>query len=196
MNVDYAQYRTKMVDSQLRTTDVTDIAILDAMGIVPRELFVEEGRRALAYIDEDVRVGGSGARRYMMEPSPFAKLLQLAAIRSTDRVLDVGVGTGYSSAVLARLASSVVAIESDEALAGEARRVLSALGCSTVAVLCAPLEAGHAAGAPYDVIVFEGSIERLPEAFHGQLAEGGRLVVVEGKGHAGEPGSTSRRAAS
>lgn len=187
MNVDYAQYRTKMVDSQLRTTDVTDVGILDAMGSLPRELFVDESRRSLAYIDEDVRLTAAtaGSARYLMEPSPFAKLLQLATIRKGDRVLDVGAGTGYSSAVLSRLAASVVALESDENLAAEARRLLASLGCSTVVVVCAPLTAGHAAAGPYDVIVIEGSVDRLPEAFHAQLAEGGRLVVVEGKGNAG-----------
>ena len=187
MNVDFAQYRTKMVDSQLRTTDVTDIDILDAMGSVPRELFVDENRRALAYIDEDVRLSGAaaGSARYLMEPSPFAKLLQLAAIRKGDRVLDVGAGTGYSAAILAKLAASVVALESDEHLAAEAKKVLASLGFDTVSVICAPLAAGHAAGAPYDVIVVEGSVDRLPEALHAQLAEGGRLVVVEGRGNAG-----------
>ena len=123
MDADFSSQRIKMVDGQLRTTDVTNAAILDAMGAIPRERFVGEGWRALAYIDEDVRVaparGGAGPR-YLMEPSPLAKLLQLAEIQTTDRVLDVGCATGDSAAVLSKLAASVVALESDPDLASAA----------------------------------------------------------------------------
>lgn len=177
-----------MVDCQLRTTDVTNASILDAMGAVPRERFVGEERRAIAYIDEDVRVaparGGAGPR-YLMEPSPLAKLLQLAEIKATDRVLDVGCATGYSAAVLSKLATSVVALESDAELAAAAQTSLAALACDNVTVVAGPLHQGHAAGAPYDVILIGGSVERVPDALVDQLAEAGRLVVVEGTGNAG-----------
>src|SRR5262245_49644713 len=132
MSADFAELRARMVDGQLRTTDVTDPAILEAMGALPREMFVDEKRRPLAYLDEDLLVAPG---RYLMEPSPLAKLLQLAAIASTDRVLDVGAGTGYSAAVLSRLAASVVALESDDSLAGRARDALSRTGAANVEVV-------------------------------------------------------------
>lgn len=186
MNADFFELRTKMVDGQIRTTDVTDPAILDAMSSVPREVFVDEKRRALAYIDEDIEIAparpGSPAR-YLMEPSPFAKLLQLAEITPSDRVLDVGTGTGYSAAVLSLLAGSVVALESDSGLAERARTLLA--DAANVSVVTGKLGEGHAASAPYDVILLEGAVEQLPEALRSQLAEGGRLVAVEGLGNAG-----------
>jgi protein-L-isoaspartate(D-aspartate) O-methyltransferase len=182
MNADFSELRTKMVDGQVRTTDVTDPAIIEAMLTIPREAFVDERRRALAYIDEDIEIA---PRRYLMEPSPFAKLVQLADIRPGETVLDVGAGTGYSSAVLSRLAGRVVAIESDAALAERARAALAGLAVENVAVVTGPLAAGHAEAAPYDVILLEGAVETLPDALFAALAEGGRLVAVEGHGNAG-----------
>ncbi|MDQ6437913.1 protein-L-isoaspartate O-methyltransferase [Mesorhizobium sp. LHD-90] len=189
MEADYAQRRIRMVDGQVRTTDVTSAALLDAMLAVPREAFVAAGRRDLAYIDEDVEIApaaGGNPPRYLMEPSPFAKLAQLAEIAPADFVLDVGCGTGYSSAVLSRLASSVVALESDGILADIAAGNLAALGCDNVAVVKGPLQEGYAAEAPYDVIFLGGSVETLPDALVAQLKEGGRLVAVEGGGNAGK----------
>jgi protein-L-isoaspartate(D-aspartate) O-methyltransferase len=155
---------------------------------VPRELFVGDRLRAIAYIDEDVMIApadaGRGAR-FLMEPSPFAKLLQLAEIAPADRVLDVGCGTGYSTAVFARLAGSVVGLECDSSLAEKASAALAALGCDNAKVVTGPLQAGHASGAPYDVIFVGGAVDAVPETLLGQLAEGGRLVVVEGHGNAG-----------
>jgi protein-L-isoaspartate(D-aspartate) O-methyltransferase len=188
MSADFAELRTKMVDGQLRTTDVTDAAILDAMLSVPREDFVDDKRRALAYIDEDILIAPAGpgsAARYLMEASPFAKLLQLAAITPSDRVLDVGTGTGYSAAVLSRLAATVVALESDPSLAARARSALAGRQADNVTFVEARLADGHAAAAPYDVIIIEGAVETLPESLAAQLRDGGRLVVVEGHGNAG-----------
>jgi protein-L-isoaspartate(D-aspartate) O-methyltransferase len=167
-----------MVDGQVRTTDVTNLAILDAMLAIPREAFVDAQRRPLAYIDEDIEIAPG---RYLMKASPFAKLVQLAEIGAGDAVLDVGAGTGYSSAVLSRLARSVLALECDLGLADRARSALS----GNVTVVVGPLGEGHAAGAPYDVIVVEGAVDALPPALFAQLAEGGRLVAVEGRGNAG-----------
>lgn len=188
MKADYSEQRVKMVDGQLRTTDVTDAAILAAMGSVPREVFVGENLRPLAYIDEDIEISaapGRRAPRYMMEASPFAKLVQLAEVQPGDAVLDVGCGTGYSSAVLSRLVGSVVALESESALAERATATLAGLGCGNVTVVAGPLAAGHAPVAPYDVIIIGGSVEEIPQSLYDQLKEGGRLVAVEGHGNAG-----------
>lgn len=188
MESDYTGQRLRMVDCQLRTTDVTSPSVLEAMLSVPREEFVEPAKRPLAYIDEDLIVlpaGRGGQGRYLMEPSPFAKLLQLAEIAPSDFVLDVGCCTGYSSAVLSKLASSVVALESDQTLADAAAANLSRLGYDNVAVVRGPLQEGYAAEAPYDVIVLGGSVDFVPDALLAQLKDGGRLVAVEGRGNAG-----------
>jgi protein-L-isoaspartate(D-aspartate) O-methyltransferase len=182
MTADFTQQRTKMVDGQLRTTDVTSASVLDAMGSVPRELFVGEARKALAYLDDDLKIA---PQRYLMEPSPLAKLLQLANIRPHDSVLDVGCGTGYSAAVLGRLAAKVTALESDAALADSAASTLASLGAANVQVVKGSLTAGHPANGPYDVIVLEGAAGEMPQALFDQLKEGGRLVAVEGYGNAG-----------
>lgn len=187
MTADFSELRVKMVDGQLRTTDVTSLPLLSAMLAVPREAFVPDSRKALAYIDENILISekaGPGGR-YLMKPSPFAKLVQLAEIGPNDKVLDVGTGTGYSAAVLSRLAKSVGALESDNSLAAMAESTLAGLGCDNVSVVRGELGAGHGAGAPYDVIIVEGAVEELPEMLPAQLAEGGRLVVVEGSGGGG-----------
>ncbi len=188
MNADFSERRVKMVDGQVRTTDVTDLGLLDAMLSVPREAFVDSNQRELAYIDEDLRYAGAadGAEpRYLMEPSPFAKLVQLAEIKSSDVVLDVGCGTGYSSAVLSRLASSVIALESDVELASRATATLASLGYDNVVTVTGKLSEGYASEAPYDVIFIGGSVEQLPDGLVSQLKEGGRLVAVEGRGNSG-----------
>jgi protein-L-isoaspartate(D-aspartate) O-methyltransferase len=188
MTADFAQQRAKMVDGQLRTTDVTSAAVLEAMGSVPRELFVADARKPLAYLDDDIEIAPqrSGApARYLMEPSPFAKLLQFADIKPDDSVLDIGSGTGYSAAVLARLAAKVTALESDAELADSAVSALASLGAANVMLVKGPLTAGYPANAPYDVIVLEGAVGEMPQALFDQLKEGGRLVAVEGYGNAG-----------
>lgn len=188
MSASYSDMRVKMVDGQIRTTDVTDPAILLAMGSVPREMFVDARLRDLAYIDEDLQIAPAEAgrpARFLMEPSPFAKLLQLAEIGVGDSVLDIGCGTGYSAAVLANLAASVVALESDSVLAGRARAALEELGITDVELVVGPLAEGHAARAPYDVILVGGAVDAIPETLFAQLKERGRLVAVEGHGNAG-----------
>ncbi|WP_187972986.1 protein-L-isoaspartate O-methyltransferase family protein [Aquibium microcysteis] len=176
-----------MVDGQLRTTDVNRIPLLDAFLSVPREAFVPSRLRSLAYIDEDLDITppGSGERRFLMEPSPFAKMLQLADVGPADVVLDVGAGSGYSAAILSLVAGSVIALESDAALADQATARLAELGYDNVAVVQGPLPAGYASEAPYDVIVLEGAVDEVPQPIFDQLKDGGRLVVVEGHGNAG-----------
>lgn len=173
--IDYAAARLNMVDAQLRTNRITDPALIEAFLTVPRERFVPEPLKGTAYVDEDIPVG---AGRYLIEPLVLARLLQLAQVQPTDRALYLGAGTGYGAAILGRLARSVIALEPDPLLAVEARRQLSGLGCTNVALVEGPLDRGHAPGAPYDVIVVGGAITRLSDIVADQLGEGRRLVAV------------------
>jgi protein-L-isoaspartate(D-aspartate) O-methyltransferase len=166
--------RFNMVEAQIRSSNVTDQRILAAMNAVAREKFVPSAARALAYADVPVAIAQG---RYLLDPRSFAKLVQLAQIKATDRVLDVGCGTGYSSAVLARLAADVVALEQDADLL----RVASELLANTVGkveLVQGGLIEGVKGQAPFDVIFVNGAIEQAPETLLGQLAEGGRLVSV------------------
>lgn len=182
---DFSQSRRKMVDNQLRTNDVTDNRILDAMELVPRERFVPASKRSVAYIDEDLPVGSLESGRMLMKPHIFGKLVQLAAIREGDVVLVIGAGTGYSAAVVSKLAASVVALEENADLAKTATEVLVDLGIENAVVVEGPLVAGYASEGPYDVILVDGAVEVLPEALTAQLKPDGRLAVIEGRGGAG-----------
>jgi protein-L-isoaspartate(D-aspartate) O-methyltransferase len=182
---DFDQSRRKMVDNQLRTNDVTDHRILDAMELVPRERFVPAAKKAVAYIDEDLPVGSSHTGRVVMKPHIFGKLVQLAEIREEDVVLIVGAGTGYSSAIVSKLAASVVALEENEDLAKTATDVLVDLGIENAVVVEGPLAEGYASEGPYDVVLIDGAVEVLPDDLTNQLKPDGRLVVVEGLGGAG-----------
>jgi protein-L-isoaspartate(D-aspartate) O-methyltransferase len=175
----FSAARQKMVDGQVRPSDVTDSRIIDAMLAVPREAFVPENRRALAYLDLDLDVSeGGAAKRFLIKPVVLAKMLQAAEIKPTDRVLVVGCATGYAAAVVAQFASQVTATESDSALAAKAAAVLSQNGCGNVAVRTAAAADGDQANAPYDVILLNGATETVPERLYGQLQDGGRLAGV------------------
>jgi protein-L-isoaspartate(D-aspartate) O-methyltransferase len=182
--VDFAQSRRMMVDSQLRTFDVNDIPLLDVMDSVPRERFVMQGREELAYIDQDILVAETPERRFMLSPMIMARMIQALSVEPGMRVLDVACGLGYSSAVLADLGAEVVALESEEALAAEARSRLASAGARHVEVVSGPLQRGHGPAAPYGAILVNGAVEVRPESLLRQLAEGGRLVCVEGRGRA------------
>lgn len=179
--IDFEAARTKMVENQIRTTDVTSHSVLRAFYNVPRETFVPEKSRALAYIDNDIQIANG---RYLMEASPLAKLLQLAKVTKDDVVLEIGCGTGYATAILSHIAGTVVAIESDTELSTTATANLAALGCDNAAVVTGELEKGYSAEAPYDLIFINGSVEEVPEALFSQLRDGGRLVAVLGYGNA------------
>jgi protein-L-isoaspartate(D-aspartate) O-methyltransferase len=176
---DFATARQKMVDGQVRPSDVTDLRIIDAMLAVPREAFVPESQRALAYLDLDLDVSEAGAaKRFLIKPVVIARMLQAAEINETDNVLVVGCASGYTAAVLAKLAARVTATESDGSLAAKASDVLAKLGFGNVTVRTAAAAEGDEANAPYDVIVLAGATEIVPDRLYRQLRDGGRLVGV------------------
>jgi len=178
----FATARRMMVDGQLRTYDITDQDLLSAMLELPREKFIPAAMSGIAYLDTDVSVGSAGRR--MLKPMVLAKLIQAAGIKPADHVLDVGCATGYSSAVLAKLAASVVALEADNVLADTARRNLSDVGAASATVVTGPLAEGCSSRGPYDVILLNGAVESVPPQLLKQLKEGGRLVAVVGSGPA------------
>ena len=173
--IDYAAARLNMVDGQLRTNGIVDPVLLDAFLSVPRERFVPETLRGAAYVDDDLPLGNG---RFLMEPLVLARLIQLAELGADARVLCVGAGPGYDAAILARVADTVVALESDPSLAAVARRLLGELGCTRVSAIEGYLEKGHAAGAPYDAILLGGAITVVPDVIAQQLAPAGRIVAV------------------
>ena len=175
----FSTARQKMVDGQVRPSDVTDLRIIDAMLAVPREAFVPLSQRALAYLDLDLDVGeGGSARRFLIKPVVTAKMLQAAEIKDTDNVLVAGCATGYTAALVGRLAARVTATEYVPTLAAKAREVLAELGLGNVTVRAADVAEGDPANAPYDVIVLDGATEISPDRLFGQLKDGGRLVGV------------------
>ena len=183
---DFTAARRMMVDGQVRTSDVTDPRIVASMLALARERFVPDDMAAMAYLDRDLPVteerGAAG--RFLLKPMVLAKLIQAAEVGEGDHVLDVACATGYSSALLARLARSVVALESDGALAQRARDNLASLAARNVEVVTGPLAAGWAERAPYDVILLNGATEVRPQTLLAQLMDGGRLVGVVGRGPA------------
>jgi protein-L-isoaspartate(D-aspartate) O-methyltransferase len=183
--VDFEHARRQMVDAQLRTNNVTDRRLLAVMEQIPRELFVPAARRELAYIDEAHPVGLGNPPRYVPAPASFARLVQLAEVASGDAVLDVGCATGYSTAVLAGLAASVIGIEGEASLVRLAREALAALAIGNATVVEAPGMVLPRGQGPFDVIVVEGAVDTVPEALFAQLKEGGRLVAsLSGRGSA------------
>jgi protein-L-isoaspartate(D-aspartate) O-methyltransferase len=164
--------RQAMVASQLRTTAVSDRRVLNAMKTVPREAFLPEDRRAIAYADVSVPLGGG---RALSSPMAIGRLLTEAGVREDDHVLLVGAATGYTAVLLARLAASVVAVEEDAPLAELATQALA--GLPRVELVTGPLRCGWAGSAPYDLIVIDGAVEIIPDELTAQLADGGRIAT-------------------
>jgi len=177
--------RTRMIESQLRPSKIADRRILGAFASIRRELFVPEHLRHVAYIDEDLPLGGG---RYLMEPMVAARLLQAAAVEPGDAALVVGAGTGYEAALISVLARSVVAVEEAPELARRARAALVEHAIPSVSVVEGPLAQGHRQRGPYDVILLGGAVAEVPVEISSQLAEEGRLVAVV------RPGDTISRA--
>ena len=172
---DFAKLRTMMVDTQVRPSDVTKFPIIEAMLTVARENFVPTALRDAAYVGEHVALGNG---RVALDPRVLAKLLDALDIQNDELVLDIGVGLGYSSAVIARMAQAVIAVEEDEALATDAATALADAGADNVVVETAALAAGAPQHGPYDVVVLQGAVEDIPAAILGQVKEGGRICAI------------------
>ncbi|MBL8806374.1 MAG: protein-L-isoaspartate O-methyltransferase [Rhodospirillales bacterium] len=181
--MDFATARHNMIESQLRTNKVVDEAIVDAMSRLPRESFVPDSLRSVAYVDDDVQIG---RERYLLEPLVFARLAQELSVKSGARILIVGAGSGYGAAVLERAGATVLALESDSSIAAAAKISLSRLNVRNISVVEGPLHAGWPSAAPYDAILIEGAVGALPDALAMQVAPGGRIVGVIAR--PGQPG--------
>lgn len=172
---DYAARRTVMVDTQVRPSDVTKFPIIDAMLSVPREAFVPRDMREAAYVGENIDLGGG---RVILDPRTMAKMLDALDVRGDELVLDIGCSRGYSSAVIARMAEAVVAVEEDADMATEAQGLLAENGVDNVVLHQGPLTQGAAEHGPYDVIVVQGAVAHLPAELTEQLKEGGRVACL------------------
>ena len=172
---EFTTRRVMMVDTQVRPSDVTKFPIIDAMLTVPREAYVPGALREAAYVGENLDIGSG---RVMLEARTLAKMLDALDIQPRDLVLDLGCGLGYSAAIIARLADTVVGVESDPVLAAEAQHLLSAEGVDNAVVIAGALVDGAVKHAPYDVITIEGAVEVVPEALLAQLKDGGRIGAL------------------
>ncbi len=173
--MDFASARRNMVRSQILPNRVVDEAVVEAMADIPRERFVPKAMQGVAYIDEDLPIAEG---RYLMDPQVASRLLQAASIRPEDVVLEIGCGSGYLSAVLSKIANTVVGVDFDERLIEMADGAARYLGIDNAAFVKGALEEGAARQGPFDVIVFGGAVSHVPEAILTQLAKGGRLVAV------------------
>lgn len=179
---DFATRRTVMVDTQVRPSDVTKFPIIDAMLSVPREAYLPHDLREAAYIGENVAISDS---RVLLEPRNFAKLLDALEIAPEDLILDIGCGFGYSTAVLAHMGGTVIALEEDADMAEQAQATLSENGVDNAAVLAQPLPEGAAKHGPYDVIMLQGAVADVPPTLLDQLKEGGRIGCIFQEGALG-----------
>lgn len=173
--MDYAQSRFNMVEGQIKTNRVVDPYVIDAISEIPKETFVPAAKSGIAYIDDAIEVAPG---RFLLEPMVFARMLETAMITPDDMVLDIGCATGYSTAVIAKIANTVVAVESDSELCETATLNISKLGIDNAVVVNAPMQEGYAKQGPYNAIVFNGAVEEIPQTIKDQLADGGRLVVT------------------
>lgn len=181
--IDSAENRRVMVDSQVRPSDVTKYPIIEAMLAVPREAFVPNQSRAVAYMDDNI---GFATGRTVLAPRTLAKMLDALDIRADEAVLDLGCGFGYSTAIAARLAEVVVGVEEEPSIASEAQAVLLEHGFDNAAVVEGPLNEGAAKAGPYDVILIQGAIQVLPDAIADQLKVGGRMCALFAEGPLGQ----------
>ena len=173
MNFSAARYN--MVECQIRTNRVIEPSVVRALAEVPRENFVPKPMRGFAYVDEDLALGGG---RSLIQPLVLARLIEAAGIASTDVVLNIGDASGYSTAILSKLAQTVVSLECDAELVSKSTAALNDLGIDNAAVVQGTLDQGYPAQAPYDVIIFSGAVGEIPSSICRQLTDGGRLAAV------------------
>ena len=181
---DYKTRRRTMVDTQIRPSDVTKFPIINAFLSISREKFVPDGKREAAYVGENLKIGSS---RVILEPRTLAKMLDALDINNNELVLDIGPGLGYSSAVISQIAEVVIAVEDDSSLASEAEEILSEVGVDNLVVQVSKLEEGAPEHGPYDVIILQGGVEKIPASILKQLKDGGRvgaIFIEEGLGTA------------
>ncbi len=171
---DFGTMRKHMIDSQLRTSGVSDGVILGAMGNMPREYFVPADRTAVAYLDRAIPLANG---RVLNPPICSASILDAADINPTDTVLLIGAASGYLAAIVSNMAANIVAVEDDTLLFAMAKDNLAKVGVTNVALIEGPLADGWSKGAPYDLIIIDGAIDALPDALVAQLADGGRVVT-------------------
>lgn len=174
-SIDFTTARHNMVESQIRTNKVRDVRLLDALDEVPRERFLPQGRRGIAYNDEDLPLGGN---RYLMEPMVLARLIQAAEVRPGDLVLDVACGTGYSAALMTHMGATVVGLEPEQALLDIGAEALDQRDMESALLLKGEIAEGYPKQAPYNAILLGGAVSEVPSALFDQLADGGRLVTV------------------
>lgn len=173
--IDFQAARTAMVDGQVRPSDVTLYPIIDAMLNVPREVYVPTDLRSVAYVGKHIDLENSGV---VLAPRILAKMLETLNIQPNEMVMDIGVGMGYSAAVIARLAEAVIAVEENTELAGVAETTLSEQSADNAIVHTGPLAAGAAEHGPYDAIIIEGGVEALSDSLLAQLKVGGRIAAI------------------
>lgn len=181
--VDFDRARQVMIDNQLRAGGVTEARLLSSIRLVPREIFVPEARRALAYVDDIQWFGRPDAGRFMPAPATLARLLQLAEIRAEDAVLDIGAGTGYATAIMAGMARSVTGLEPDAGLAAAAAANLAALGLANASVVSGDI--AQFGAERFDAMLAQGMLDSVPESFVAALKDGGRLVALVRTGAVG-----------
>lgn len=179
---DYATRRTMMVDTQIRPSDVTKFPIISAMLSVPRENFVPRDKREAAYMGDNIDLGGN---RTILDPRTLAKMLDALDIQPTDFVLDIGMGLGYSAAVLSQLGEAVVAVEDDQTRFAEASEALGDFGADNVIPHLGDLAEGAAEHGPYDVILIQGAVEHVPDTVLAQLKDGGKIACLFAEGALG-----------
>ncbi len=172
---DFSQARVNMVDCQIHTSGIVNSEVLNSFGTVPRELFVPEKMRDIAYADESLDIGQG---RFLLEPAIHAKMIQAANPVQDDVVLDIGSASGYSSAILSPIVTTIIALENNKRQMDKAIKLWNQTGACNIALIEGELAKGVADQAPYSLIIINGAITEVPKKILGQLSVGGRLVTI------------------